>query len=146
MIEIDIKKDGEKQTVRYQPSSEIMISEVLKRKGVSIQQLADKLGYSKSATWQLVTGNPSLTSMYKLAWALEIDPRELFFAVDTDGNIVEEPKVNVQELLDEIERLKQGPLFSHPPQNAEQVMLCPNCGTAFLVTNVPRLERKKDTD
>ena len=142
MVEIDIKVRTDEgkvtsQTLQYQPMAEINLAEAMKRKGWTIPRLADKLGFTPDAVRKMVNGSPSLPTIYKMAWAMDIDPRELFFPMDNNGNIVEEPKQNVQELLDEIERLKQGPLFSRDPQDAQQVLCCPKCATTFLVTNVP---------
>ena len=77
---------------------------------------------------------------------MDIDPRDMFFAVDTNGNIIDEPKPNDEELKKEIERINLGPLFGQKPQDAQQVMLCPNCGTRFLVCNVPHLIEDKSID
>jgi len=147
MVEIDIKVKGDdgkavSQKLNYQPMAEINLAKAVEQKGWTVKRLAERMGCSEPAVRMMIGGNPSLPTIYKFAWAMDIDPRELFFKVDEHGQIVDEPKVDVQGLLDEIDRLKQGPLFTTAPQDASQVLICPKCGTTFLVTNVPHLESK----
>ena len=139
MIDLDIKQKDKILEVEYHPTSEFRLDEAMRRNGWTVKRLAERIGYSHQAIRQLIDGRPSLTTIYKLAWAMDIDPRDMFFAVDTNGNIIDEPKPNDDELKKEIERINLGPLFGQTPQDAQQVMLCPNCGTRFLVCNVPHL-------
>ena len=60
-----------------------------------------------------------------------------------DGTIIEEPKVSFEKLKEYVERERLGPLFAQEPQNARQVLVCPNCATAFLVTNIPKYAEEK---
>lgn len=143
MIDLDIKQKDKILEVEYHPTSEFRLDEAMRRNGWTVKRLAERIGYSHQAIRQLIDGRPSLTTIYKLAWAMDIDPRDMFFAVDTNGNIINEPKPNDDELKKEIERINLGPLFGQTPQDAQQVMLCPNCGTRFLVCNVPHLIEDK---
>lgn len=146
MIELDIRQKDKVLQVEYHPTSEFRLDAAMRRNGWTVKRLAEHIGYSQQAVRQLIEGRPSLTTIYKLAWAMNLDPRDMFFAVDTNGNILPEPKPNDDELKKEVERIKLGPLFGQTPQDAQQVMLCPNCGTRFLVTNVPHLKEDKGID
>ena len=117
--------------------AKLNIRYAMTKHGISYATLAERTGIDKGNISKLFTGNPTISKIEAVADAIGIDIRDLFFLTDEEGNIVEEPKQNVQELLDEIERLKQGPLFSRDPQDAQQVLCCPKCATTFLVTNVP---------
>ena len=143
MIELDIKKDGKVLQMEYHPTSELKLDEAMRRNGWTVKRLAERIGYSPQAVRQLIEGKPSLTTIYKLAWAMDIDPRDLFFAVDADGNILPEPEPNDDVLKKQIKALELGPLFGQKPQDAQQVMLCPKCGTKFLVMNVPHYVEDK---
>jgi len=146
MIDIEIKIDGKKVIQPYAPVTELNISECMKRNGWSIGRMANKLGVTNGAVHQMMSGNPTVSTLYKMAWAMNIDPRDFFFRMSEDGKIVEEPKVSFEKLKEWAELERLGPMFAQPPKDARQVMMCPNCGTTFLVTNVPHLaEKKKDT-
>lgn len=140
MIDIELKRDGKKVIQPYAPISELNISEAVKRRGFTTQQIADKLGVTRSAVTQMIRSSPNISTLYKIAWAIDCDPRELFFRMSADGKIIEEPKVSFEKLKEYAERERLGPLFAQTPQNARQVLVCPNCATAFLVTNIPRYE------
>jgi len=140
MVDIEIKRDGKKVIQPYAPVSELNISEAIHRRGITTQQIADKLGITRSAVTQMTRNNPNISTLYKIAWAIGCDPRELFFRMSDDGKIIEEPKVSYEKLKEYAERERLGPLFAQTPQNARQVLVCPNCATAFLVTNIPRYE------
>lgn len=142
MIDLEIKKDGQKVIQPYAPVSELNIGEAVKRNGFSMQQIAEKLGVSKAAVSQMISGNPTASTIYKIAWAMDIDPREMFFRMSEDGKIIEEPKVSLEKLKEYAELERLGPLFAQTPQDARQVLVCPNCATAFLVTNIPKYEEK----
>ena len=63
----------------------IRIKEVAKQKGVSINELADKLGISRITLHAQMNGNPTIETLGKIATALEVPITDLF----------EQPKTNV---------------------------------------------------
>lgn len=143
MIDIEIKKDGRKVVQPYAPITELRILETIHRKGFTSAQVAERLGVTKAAVSQMITGNPTLSTIYKIAWAIDVDPRDFFYRLAPDGTIIEEPKVSFEKLKEYAERERLGPLFAQEPQNARQVLVCPNCATAFLVTNIPKYAEEK---
>lgn len=143
MVKIEIKKDGKKLAMNFEPIAELNISEALHRHGVTMQHVAEQLGITRAAVQQMITGSPNVSTIYKIAWVLGCDPRDLFFRMSEDGKIIEEPKVSFEKLKEYAEREQLGPIFSQQPQDAKQVLVCPNCGTTFLVTNIPRYQDEK---
>ena len=143
MVKIEIKRDGKKAAIDFSPIAELNISEALHRHEVTMQHVAEQLGITRAAVQQMITGSPNVSTIYKIAWVLGCDPRDLFFRMSEDGKIIEEPKVSFEKLKEYAEREQLGPIFSQQPQDAKQVLVCPNCGTTFLVTNIPRYQDEK---
>ena len=138
MVDIEIKKDGRKVVQPYAPVTELNIMETVHRKGFTTQQVAERLGVTKAAVSQMTSGNPTISTIYKIAWAIDVD------RMAQDGTIIEEPKVSFEKLKEYAERERLGPLFAQTPQDAHKVLVCPNCATAFLVTNIPRYAEEKN--
>ena len=143
MVKVEIKRDGKKAAIDFAPIAELNISEALHRNGVTMQHVADKLGITRAAVQQMITGSPNVSTIYKIAWVLGCDPRDLFFRMSEDGKIIEEPKVSFEKLKEYAEQERLGPIFSQQPQDAKQVLVCPSCGTTFLVTNIPHYQDEK---
>ena len=104
MIDIEIKKDGHKFVQPYAPVTELRILETIHRKGFTSAQVAERLGVTKAAVSQMITGNPTLSTIYKIAWAIDVDPRDFFYRLAPDGAIIEEPKVSFEKLNEDAER------------------------------------------
>ena len=56
----------------------LRIKEVLKEKGVSVIQLAQKMGVTRSACYQYINGNPTSECLERIALALDVEIGELF--------------------------------------------------------------------
>lgn len=54
------------------------ISRVLKEKNIPLQDLADKMGVSYSTISKTVTGNPTASTIEKIAKAIGCSPAEFF--------------------------------------------------------------------
>ena len=143
MVKVEIKRDGKKTAIDFAPIAELNISEALHRHGVTMQHVAEQLGITRAAVQQMMTGRPNVSTIYKIAWVLDCDPRDLFFRMSEDGKIIEEPKVSFEKLKEYAEQERLGPIFSQQPQDAKQVLVCPSCGTTFLVTNIPHYQDEK---
>lgn len=143
MVKVEIKRDGKKAAIDFVPIAELNISEALHRRGVTMQHVAEQLGITRAAVQQMITGSPNVSTIYKIAWVLGCDPRDLFFRMSEDGKIIEEPKVSFEKLKEYAEQERLGPIFSQQPQDAKQVLVCPSCGTTFLVTNIPHYQDEK---
>lgn len=56
----------------------LRIKEILKQKGVTQDDLAFKMGVSRTALNRSINGNPTLETISKIATVLDVDVRALF--------------------------------------------------------------------
>lgn len=83
------------------------IKELIKEKGYTQQELADKLGISRVGLTQLVNGKPSYPTLEKIAEALEVEMWELF--------------KSKSEIVEEI------------TEETRNTIRCPKCGARFVL-------------
>lgn len=95
----------------------LRIKEVIKAKGTSVQDLAEKMGISRVGLSQHINGNPSVEVLERIAEALNVEVPELFDYCNKDGligivryngkpyeiNSIED----IKNLLKEIESVKE---------------------------------------
>ena len=90
----------------------LSVKEVCKEKGLTIQDLADKMEMKRESLSRAINGNPTLETLEKIASALGVDVPELFTSSssgiigvirirDTNYNINSVP--DLSRLLDRIE-------------------------------------------
>lgn len=65
----------------------LSVKEVCKEKGLTIQDLADKMEMKRESLSRAINGNPTLETLEKIANALEVDITELF-APSSSGGII----------------------------------------------------------
>ncbi len=65
----------------------LSVKEVCKEKGLTIQDLADKMEMKRESLSRAINGNPTLETLEKIANALEVDITELF-ASSSSGGII----------------------------------------------------------
>lgn len=63
---------------------ELLIKDVLKRKGISVKELSRQLGVSRDAFYKYINGNPTIKVLDRIAKALDVDVRSLING--RDGN------------------------------------------------------------
>lgn len=56
---------------------DLRIKEVIKEKGMTITELADKMGINRVNLSNMVNGNPTVETLNKIAGALEVPVTEL---------------------------------------------------------------------
>ena len=56
----------------------LRIKEEKKEKGISVIQLSEKLGVTRSACYQVINGNPTAECLERIAIALDVEIGELF--------------------------------------------------------------------
>ena len=83
------------------------IKELIKEKGYTQQELADKLGISRVGLTQLVNGKPSYPTLEKIAEALDVEMWELF--------------KSKSEIVEEI------------TEETKNTIRCPKCGARFVL-------------
>ena len=57
---------------------DLRIKEVIKEKGMTITELADKMGINRVNLSNMVNGNPTVETLNKIADALEVSVTDLF--------------------------------------------------------------------
>ncbi len=63
------------------------IKEVCKEKGITVSQLAEKMGIKQESLSRAINGNPTLETLEKIASALGVDVPELFTSSSSGGII-----------------------------------------------------------
>ena len=56
---------------------ELLIKEVLKRKGISVKELSQLLGVTRDACYKYINGNPTLNVLNKKKKEIDVDVRSL---------------------------------------------------------------------
>ena len=54
---------------------ELLIKEVLKRKGISVKELSLLLGVTRDACYKYINGNPTINVLDRIAKVLDVDVR-----------------------------------------------------------------------
>lgn len=67
---------------------ELKVKDLIKQKGMTMQQFAEILGVTRDTLTRNINGNPTLETLERIANALEVDISELFVrnALDSDVN------------------------------------------------------------
>ena len=56
---------------------ELLIKEVLKRKGISVKELSQLLGVTRDACYKYINGNPTINVLDRIAKVWDVDVRSL---------------------------------------------------------------------
>lgn len=70
----------------YKMENEFRISEILKGRGITQSELAEKIGISRVGLSKAINGNTTIGTLKKIAAALDVPVSELF-AAPTEGVI-----------------------------------------------------------
>ena len=115
--------------------TKIDIKRAIAERNYTVRTFAEKLGMSVvNLRENIIKGNPTIKKLEQVANALDCDVTELFYPIENTSehhdNILSEPMTESKE--------------KEVPQDAREVLCCPNCGTRFLVTNVPHNVENKN--
>lgn len=66
---------------------ELRVKEIIKNKGLTMQEFADNLGITRDTLTRNINGNPTVETLDKIAKALDVDVTELFKQPSKDGLI-----------------------------------------------------------
>lgn len=69
----------------------LRIKEVAKSKGISITDLADRLGVKQVTLSRTINGNPTIETLRKIAVVLDCDVRELIEPTKEQGQTTQTP-------------------------------------------------------
>lgn len=91
------------------------IKDVCKEKGITVSQLAEKMGIKQESLSRAINGNPTLETLEKIANALEVDITELFTSSPSGGiiGVIRIGKTNyninsVPDLSNLLDRIEKG--------------------------------------
>ena len=104
-------------TRNYTPIMELRVKEIIKNKGLTMQEFADNLGITRDTLTRNINGNPTVDTLDKIAKALGVDITELF-TTSNNSSINGYLEVNnqlykinsiddIKKLLSEIESVKE---------------------------------------
>lgn len=89
----------------------LSVKEVCKEKGLTIQDLADKMEMKRESLSRAINGNPTLETLERIANALEVDITELFAPSSSGGIIgvirIRDTNYNINSVAD-LSRLLDG--------------------------------------
>ena len=100
--------------VLNEPKVHLLVRDVMKRKGISTEQLAQKLGLTIGAVQAKLRGNITLNALYDIAQALDCEIAD-FFPVP--------------------EGYKHWKVSGETALKRDMELFCPKCGTRFAVRN-----------
>lgn len=122
------------------PKSEINLRKLMQKLGLGTNAFAEKCGMSSQSMSQFLR-NKSLTTntIYRIATALDIDPRDMFFPTGEDDIFSNAETQQKEETTVDVCQLHENGLVSKNPQQvgamipASSMMqaetFCPHCGT-----------------
>ena len=100
------------------PKSEINLRKLMQKLGLGTNAFAEKCGMSSQSMSQFLR-NKSLTTntIYRIAVALDIDPRDMFFPTDGNDDLFSNTDTKQAEIMIPTNNMMQAETF------------CPHCGT-----------------
>ena len=66
--------------------NELRIREIMLEKGISVNEMSEKLGITRQSFYSIVNGNPTMSTLTKIAEILGVTVKELF-RDESNGNI-----------------------------------------------------------
>lgn len=71
--------------------NKLRIREVMLEKGISINEMSEKLGITRQSFYSIVNGNPTMDTLIRIAKILGVNIKQLF-KEDDNGNISDNEK------------------------------------------------------
>jgi transcriptional regulator with XRE-family HTH domain len=71
--------------------NELRIREVMLEKGISVNEMSEKLGITRQSFYSIVNGNPTMSTLAKIAEILGVTVKKLF-KDESNGNISDNEK------------------------------------------------------
>lgn len=70
--------------------NELRIREIMLEKGISVNEMSEKLGIKRQSFYSIVNGNPTMSTLTKIAEILGVTVKELFKDENISDNEKEE--------------------------------------------------------
>lgn len=71
--------------------NKLRIREVILEKGISVNEMSEKLGITRQSFYSIVNGNPTMDTLIRIAKILGVNIKQLF-KEDDNGNISDNEK------------------------------------------------------
>lgn len=71
--------------------NKLRIREVMLEKGISVNEMSEKLGITRQSFYSIVNGNPTMSTLTKIAEILGVTAKELF-KDESNGNFSDNEK------------------------------------------------------
>jgi transcriptional regulator with XRE-family HTH domain len=71
--------------------NKLRIREVMLKKGISVNEMSEKLGITRQSFYSIVNGNPTMDTLIRIAKILGVNIKQLF-KEDDNGNISDNEK------------------------------------------------------
>ena len=71
--------------------NKLRIREVMLEKGISVNEMSEKLGITRQSFYSIVSGNPTMDTLIRIAKILGVNIKQLF-KEDDNGNISDNEK------------------------------------------------------
>ena len=108
------------------PKSEVNLRKLMQKMGLGTNAFAEACGMSSQSMAQFLR-NKSLTtaSIYRIAMALDIDPRDMFFPTDEEAEKL--------PFTEKREKEKENKTQEHSQLTINTTTFCPHCGAKVRV-------------
>lgn len=108
------------------PKSEVNLRKLMQKMGLGTNAFAEACGMSSQSMAQFLR-NKSLTtaSIYRIAMALDIDPRDMFFPTDEEAENL--------PFTEKREKEKENKTQEHSQLTINTTTFCPHCGAKVRV-------------
>lgn len=108
------------------PKSEVNLRKLMQKMGLGTNAFAEACGMSSQSMAQFLR-NKSLTtaSIYRIAMALDIDPRDMFFPTDEEAETL--------PFTEKGEKEKENKTQEHSQLTINTTTFCPHCGAKVRV-------------
>lgn len=71
--------------------NELRIREIMLEKGISVNEMSERLGITRQSFYSIVNGNPTMDTLIRIAKILGVNIKQLF-KEDDNGNISDNEK------------------------------------------------------
>jgi DNA-binding XRE family transcriptional regulator len=85
-----ILRSYEWKGVKKMNENELRIREIMLEKGISVNEMSEKLGITRQSFYSIVNGNPTMSTLTKIAEILGVTVKELFKDENISDNEKEE--------------------------------------------------------
>lgn len=58
--------------------NELRIREIMLEKGISVNEMSEKLGVTRQSLYRCLNGNPTMNRLKEIADILDVSPKDLF--------------------------------------------------------------------